>query len=86
MTTVFSTSNVPARRLKPRAVESFMARETLLKAFANRRPVTIPDSTKGGNWTVCGVINTLQHEDGSGYSYLVTLSQQPGVRYYVRTI
>jgi hypothetical protein len=86
MNIVVSTSNVPARRPKPRAVESFMARETLLKGFADRRPITIPDSTKGGNWTVCGTVNTLTHEDGSGYSYLVTLMEQPGVRYYVRTI
>jgi len=51
-----------------------MTRQELFDAMVNRTPVTIKKHK--------GIINQIAVEDGSGYSFIVTLSN--GITLYVR--
>lgn len=59
----------------------------LLATFAARKVVTIPTRTNVG--TVTGIIMAIEHEDGSGKSYNLTVYNQISaktIRCYFRTI
>lgn len=49
-----------------------MCRAELLENFANRNFVSLLNRTTGG--FVAGIISSLEHEDGSGYSFIVTMN------------
>lgn len=46
-----------------------MSRSALLESFGKREPVTVTVRSNGKVQQVSGVLQTLQHEDGSGRSY-----------------
>lgn len=49
-------------------------RLTILTAFANRSPLPV-------GWKLSGVVQRVEHEDGSGLSWLVTMQPSAGKAY-----